>query len=305
MEKSLTYLLDNPNDIKHITSVKTDYETFKDNEIFILKNFGNKAKGFFIEESAYIIFEKKPEVLFILKKKEYNREDFEFKELDIEITGKSNRKSDGYISLFKSDLANYKIGIPILLFLYILIFCSSNEMTALENLNDTIINIVSIFIGTLFVFATLFYEKEEISQAIKNGKAQDMFFTDKYIFVLSMLSLICVIISNGIIQYVATTEFIINFKQYIKDNAYFLYWIIKYGSVYILTGISVTLNYICFKSIIDYYLNKIKSQAINTQIKNMKDSIINKKSRKINPTINFYDFKHPPIKLTPSQNPFL
>lgn len=280
MEKNLTYLLDNPKDITHISSINTDYETFKKNEIFILKNFGSKAKGFFIEESAYIIFENKPEILFVIKKKNYNREDFEFKELNIDVTGKSNRKSENYISLLKSDLLNYKIGIPILMILYVFIFCTSSEMTSIENLNNTIISIVSIFIGMLFVFATLFYEKEEITQAIKNGKGQDMFFTDKYIFVLSMISLILVIISNGIIKYVATAEIIINFKQYIKDNIYCIYWLIKYGMVFILTGISVILNYICFRSIIDYYLNKIKSQAINTQIKNMRDSIVNKKAGK-------------------------
>lgn len=280
MEKNLTYLLDNPQDITHISSINTDYETFKKNEIFILKNFGSKAKGFFIEESAYIIFENKPEILFVIKKKNYNREDFEFKELNIDVTGKSNRKSENYISLLKSDLLNYKIRIHILMILYIFVFCTSSEMTSIENLNNTIISIVSIFIGMLFVFATLFYEKEEITQAIKNGKAQNMFFTDKYIFVLSMISLIFVIISNGIIKYVATAEIIINFKQYIKDNIYFIYWLIKYGMVYILTGISVILNYICFRSIIDYYLNKIKSQAINTQIKNMRDSIVTKKAGK-------------------------
>lgn len=280
MEKNLTYLLDNPQDIAHISSINTDYETFKKNEIFILKNFGSKAKGFFIEESAYIIFENKPEILFVIKKKNYNREDFEFKELNIDVTGKSNRKSENYISLLKSDLLNYKIGIPILMILYVFIFCTSSEMTSIENLNNTIISIVSIFIGMLFVFATLFYEKEEITQAIKNGKAQNMFFTDKYIFVLSMISLILVIISNGIIKYVATAEIILNFKQYIKDNIYYMYWLIKYGMVFILTGISVILNYICFRSIIDYYLNKIKSQAINTQIKNMRDSIVTKKAGK-------------------------
>lgn len=280
MEKNLTYLLDNPQDIAHISSINTDYENFKKNEIFILKNFGSKAKGFFIEESAYIIFENKPEILFVIKKKNYNREDFEFKELNIDVTGKSNRKSENYISLLKSDLLNYKIGIPILMILYVFIFCTSSEMTSIENLNNTIISIVSIFIGMLFVFATLFYEKEEITQAIKNGKAQNMFFTDKYIFVLSMISLILVIISNGIIKYVATAEIILNFKQYIKDNIYYMYWLIKYGMVFILTGISVILNYICFRSIIDYYLNKIKSQAINTQIKNMRDSIVTKKAGK-------------------------
>lgn len=277
MEKTLTYLLDNPKDISNVTSIKTEYEIFKKNEVFILKYFGNKAKGFFIEDSAYIIFEKKPEVLFIIKKKGFNREDFEFKDIHLDISGKSNRNSANYIKLLKEDLRNYKIGILLLVVIYLIIFCTSNEMTSLKNLNNNFISIVSIFIGMLFVFATLFYEKEEIGQAIKNGKAQDIFFTDKYIFVLSMISLIFVIISNGIIEYVATSEIIINFKQFIKDNVYFIYLFIKYWSVYILTGISVILNYICFRSIIDYYLNKIKSQAINIQIKNIKNTIINKK----------------------------
>lgn len=274
METTLTYLLDNPKDIEHVTSIKSDYEMFKNNEIFLLKNFGKKAKGFFIEESAYIIFEERPEILFVVKKEYYNIEDFVFKEINFEIHGKSNRKIVTYKSLITADLLLYKKGIIILLLLYIIIFGTSQSTVSLENLNNNLINIVSIFIGMLFVFATLFYEKEEISQSIKNGTVQEMFFTDKYIFVLSMLSLILVIISNGIIQYTITNEYIINFIRYIKDHYYLCYWFAKSGVAQILTGISVILNYICFRSIIDYYLNRIKSQAINTKIKNMRNDII-------------------------------
>ena len=52
----------------------------------------------------------------------------------------------------------------------------------------------------LFVFATMFYGKDELDEEIKNGRAQELFFTDKYIFLLAMLSMLFTIISNGIIH---------------------------------------------------------------------------------------------------------
>lgn len=41
----------------------------------------------------------------------------------------------------------------------------------------------------------------------------------------------------------------------------------KYLISEVLTGVSIIFNYICFRSIIDYYLAKIKSKAINQHIK--------------------------------------
>ena len=59
----------------------------------------------------------------------------------------------------------------------------------------------------------------------------------------------------------------------------YIYWIIKYGIPELLTLISIVLNYICYRSIIDYYLAKIKSQAINRQIKEIKNNILDKISK--------------------------
>lgn len=132
----------------------------------------------------------------------------------------------------------------------------------------------------LFVFATMFYGKDELDEEIKNGRAQELFLTDKYIFILAMLSLLFTIISNGIINYeIPNIGKILSVNEFIKQNYYYIYWIIKYGIPELLTLISIVLNYICYRSIIDYYLAKIKSQAINRQIKEIKNNILDKISK--------------------------
>lgn len=277
MEMSLLELLENPENIEKLTAIRTDYQTFKDNEVFIQKNFGNNAKGFFIEKSAYIIFEEKPNILIIINKDSFNKENFYFKNINMEIEGKSNRKINNVYTMLKNDLVSYKSQLVILILLYITIFCTNKSMIGLENLNETFIDIISIFIGMLFVFATIFYEKDELEEAIKNSKTQEIFLTDKYIFVLAMVSMELVIISNGILKYKISNNTIIEFKEFVKQNYYYLYWIIKYGISEILTGISIIFNYICFKSIIDYYLAKLKSRAINKHIRDIKENIIKNK----------------------------
>ncbi len=277
MEISLLELLEKPENIEKITVIRTDYQTFKDNEVFLQKNLGNNAKGFFIEKSAYIIFKEKPNILIIINKDSFDKENFYFKNINIEIEGKSNRRINNVYTMLKDDLVSYKCQLVILILIYIVVFCTNKSMIGLENLNETFIDIISIFIGMLFVFATMFYEKDELEEAIKNGKAQEIFLTDKYIFVLAMVSMILVIISNGILKYEISKNTIVEFKDFIKQNYYYIYWIIKYGISEILTGISIILNYICFKSIIDYYLAKLKSKAINRHIKEIRENIIKNK----------------------------
>lgn len=277
MEMKLKDLIEEPQNIKNITSIKTDYETFIRNDIFIEKFFGTRAKGFFIDKSAYLIFENKPEILFVITKEEFNKSDFVFRNINVEIQGKSGRKIKNFFQNLKEDIVNYKFALLILILLYIIIFCTSGTTIGLENLNSAFIEIISIFIGTLFVFATMFYEEKEMNEAIKSGKAQEVFSIDNYIFLLAMFSLIFTILSNGILNYKLVKHNVIYLKDIIKQNWYFLYWILKYGIAEILTGISIVFNYICFKSIIDYYLQKIKSKAINSNIRDIRESIIKNK----------------------------
>lgn len=280
MEINLIELLENPYKIEYVTVIKADYEVFKKNEVFIHKILGRSAKGFFIEKSAYIIFEERPNVLVIIKKEYFNREDFYFKDIEIEISGKSEKKINNFFQILKDDIKHYKLGLSIVILIYIIVFCTSNTIIGIENLNNIFIDIISIFIGMLFVFATMFYGKDELDEEIKNGRAQELFLTDKYIFILAMLSLLFTIISNGIINYeIPNIGKILSVNEFIKQNYYYIYWIIKYGIPELLTLISIVLNYICYRSIIDYYLAKIKSQAINRQIKEIKNNILDKISK--------------------------
>lgn len=280
MEINLIELLENPYKIEHVNVIKADYEVFKKNEVFIHKILGKSAKGFFIEKSAYIIFEERPNVLVIIKKEYFNREDFYFKDIEIEISGKSEKKINNFFQILKDDIKYYKLGLSIVILIYIIVFCTSNTIIGIENLNNIFIDIISIFIGMLFVFATMFYGKDELDEEIKNGRAQELFLTDKYIFILAMLSLLFTIISNGIINYeIPNIGKIVSVNEFIKQNYYYIYWIIKYGIPELLTLISIVLNYICYRSIIDYYLAKIKSQAINRQIKEIKNNILDKISK--------------------------
>lgn len=280
MEINLIELLESPYKIEYVTVIKADYEVFKKNEVFIHKILGRSAKGFFIEKSAYIIFEERPNVLVIIKKEYFNREDFYFKDIEIEISGKSEKKINNFFQILKDDIKHYKLGLSIVILIYIIVFCTSNTIIGIENLNNIFIDIISIFIGMLFVFATMFYGKDELDEEIKNGRAQELFLTDKYIFILAMISLLFTIISNGIINYeIPNIGKILSVNEFIKQNYYYIYWIIKYGIPELLTLISIVLNYICYRSIIDYYLAKIKSQAINRQIKEIKNNILDKISK--------------------------
>lgn len=281
MVSDLLELIENPKDISKISCIKTDYEDFERNTEFITRILGSDARGFFIEKSAYIIFEQTPNILMIINKKEgFNKEDFYVDNLNIEIEGKSNRRINNFFTMLKNDLISYKFQLMILVLLYIIIFCTAKSIISLKELNTIFVDITSIFIGMLFVFATMFYKEDELEEAIKNGKAQEIFLTDKYIFILAMISMLLVIISNGILEYEVNNS-IIQIKDFIKQNYYYIYWFIKYGISEILTGISIVLNYICFRSIIDYYLNKIKAKAINRHIKIVRDQIIDDKIRKV------------------------
>ncbi len=281
MVSDLLELIENPKDISKISCIKTDYEDFERNTEFITRILGSDARGFFIEKSAYIIFEQTPNILMIINKKEgFNKEDFYVDNLNIEIEGKSNRRINNFFIMLKNDLISYKFQLMILVLLYIIIFCTAKSIISLKELNTIFVDITSIFIGMLFVFATMFYKEDELEEAIKNGKAQEIFLTDKYIFILAMISMLLVIISNGILEYEVNNS-IIQIKDFIKQNYYYIYWFIKYGISEILTGISIVLNYICFRSIIDYYLNKIKAKAINRHIKIVRDQIIDDKIRKV------------------------
>ncbi len=276
MEIKFEELLKKPeilNAISSQCSLKIEYEQFKSSIDFFTKYFGNEAKCVFSEKSAYVVFKNYSNILLIIHKNDgYNMEELYFKKLNMEITGTSKRKLPNFFKRLYNDILDNKLIITFFSILMILIYKIINNSTdSLRNLNDALINVISIFIGTLFVFITLFYEDEEkIDMMIENGKFEINSENDKYVFNISLISLVCILISNSMIEINHSNNILDKIKEYIKLNFNWIYCFIRNNISFFLTTIGIILLVICFSSITQYYLKKIKSNAINKKILSFK-----------------------------------
>ena len=207
-------------------------------------------------------------LIIIHKENGYNKEELCFENLNMQVIGTNKRKLLSFFKRLYIDIIDNKIIIIFFLLLLIVIFKIINNSTEnLKNLNDAIINVISIFIGTLFVFITLFYEDEnKIDSMIEMEKFEINSENDKYVFNISLISLVCVLLSNSLIEIKYTNNIIYTLKEYIKLNFSYLYYFIKENISFFFTSISIILLIICFTSITEYYLKKIKSNAINRKI---------------------------------------
>lgn len=268
MDINLEKLLENPSEIDKISVIKSDYSLFKSNMDFVYNTLGSNGEVFFIDNRAYVIFERNPQILVLLSKKDgFNKEDFYFKDVKIEICGKSNKYISGFFKRLLEDIKGYTKWLTVILLIYIVVFATSNTLTGIENLNNIFIDITSIFISMLFIFSTMFYSNDSLDKEAQNGKIQEIFVIDKYIFVLAMLALILTMVSNGLINYqICNHDDIKLIIEIIKEKFNWLYWFLKEGCAKTLTGIAIVFIFICYRSIIDYYLEKIKLQVINRQI---------------------------------------
>lgn len=276
MEIKFEELLKKPEIINVISSqcsLKIEYEQFKNSIDFFTKHFGNEAKCVFSERSAYVVFKKYSNILVIIHKNNgYNIEELYFKNLNMKITGTSKRKLPNFFKRLYNDVLDNKLIITFFIILMILIYkIINNGADSLRSLNDALINVISIFIGTLFVFITLFYEDEKkIDIMIENGKFEINSENDKYVFNISLISLVCILISNSMIEINHSNNILDQIKEYIKLNFNWVYCFIRNNISFLLTTIGVILLVICFSSITQYYLKKIKSNAINKKILSFK-----------------------------------
>ncbi|MCI8346312.1 MAG: hypothetical protein HFJ42_10365, partial [Clostridia bacterium] len=194
-------LIDKPEIIeitKSQCNLRIEYEQFKNSIDFFIKYFGNESKCIFSEKSAYVVFKMHTNILIIIHKENgYNKEELCFENLNMQVIGTNKRKLLSFFKRLYIDIIDNKIIIIFFLLLLIVIFKIINNSTEnLKNLNDAIINVISIFIGTLFVFITLFYEDEnKIDSMIEMEKFEINSENDKYVFNISLISLVCVLIS--------------------------------------------------------------------------------------------------------------
>ena len=128
-------------------------------------------------------------LIIIHKENGYNKEELCFENLNMQVIGTNKRKLLSFFKRLYIDIIDNKIIIIFFLLLLIVIFKIINNSTEnLKNLNDAIINVISIFIGTLFVFITLFYEDEnKIDSMIEMEKFEINSENDKYVFNISLI----------------------------------------------------------------------------------------------------------------------
>lgn len=276
MELKFEDLIDRPEILDTISTqcnLKLEYELFKSNINLIIHFFGNDAKCLFTEKSAYIVFKKHTNILIIIHKDDgFNKEDFFFENLNMSLTGTNKRKLPNFFVRLYQDIIDNKAIIFFFLILLIVIFrIFNNNNESLKNLNDALINVISIFIGTLFVFITLFYEDEKKIDIMLEKENFDINSeNDRYVFNISLISLVFVLISNSLMYMQNDNIILCNIKEYVKANFTFLYNLVKDNISFLFTTISVILLLICFKSITEYYLKKIKTSAINKKILSFK-----------------------------------
>ena len=268
-----------PERISQITNnlkINIGYEDLKNHIAFFTTYFGNNAKCIFTEKNAFMIFEQHPNILIsIIKKDGYQVEDLYFKDIKIQVVGTSKKNIKGFFRMLIEDIQNNIFKIVVFIIAYIFIF---NSIESLQQLNENLINIISIFIGTLFVFIAFFYEdKEKIKSMVDEGHFDSHFEIDKYIFKLGMLALTLIVVSNGVIN-LKCKGILTNIKDIISLHCKWVYILIKDYLPIVLTGIGLIFIIICFLSIIDYYLKKIKSNLITESIRNFRREFENKKS---------------------------
>ncbi len=277
MELKFEDLIERPEILDTISTqcnLKLEYDIFKSNINLIIYFLGNDAKCVFTEKSAYIVFKKYTNLLVIIHKDDgFNKEELFFENLNMSLTGTNKRKLPNFFSRLYQDIIDNKTIISFFLILLIVIFKVINyNNESLKNLNDALINVISIFIGTLFVFITLFYEDEKkISIMLEKENFDTNSENDKYIFNISLISLVCVLISNSLMNIQNDNIILCNIKEYIKANFTTLYSLIKDNISFVFTAMSIVLLVICFTSITGYYLKKIKSSAINKKILSFKE----------------------------------
>lgn len=272
-------VLDEPNKIRQISvasTIKLNYKEFIENIEFIKKIFGEKCRCLFSGKNAYIVFMENDNILFSIKNiKGYNKEDFRRINLDfIYLTGTDNKQIKNFKRMLIEDICNNFWQILVLMLIYILIFRIMNtSIDILNKLNDTLINVTSIFISALLVFVTLFYDnKDKLRNLIRQEKFDKYFNTDKYIFTIAMTTLFIIILSNGITHINCSYEIILNIKEYLKVNIHWLYLILRFEIPYILTGTGVMLIFICVTSIKEYYLESIKVDAFQSILEEFRNN---------------------------------
>lgn len=249
-----------------IHELKINYDNFVNFYKIFLNQFGEDGVLMILEKTATLTFFNYKNIRFLIRADRLLvRDDFKKYLKKVKVIGAEEKYS--FKNTFIQDIKNNFKLILVLSIVYFFIYNSFMiNKESLVKLNDHLVDITNIFIAAFFVFIAFFNgEKEKILELYRKGNCDKFNFNDKYIFKLSVTALMLVVLSNGILYFHFGYENTIILMKRLRLNKYInminieILKYAKYNLSFILTWISIIFLIICFDSILNYYLNKIRN----------------------------------------------
>lgn len=242
----------------------------------VKQKLGNKGFIMFTDEIAVLCLNKELNLkVQIVGIKHFKRDDFKDLDFQLEIIGKGYDELLGPIKQYFIDLKDNAIVIMIMSILYIFVFNLENINTiGVVELCENLLNIVSIFAGIVFVFIGFIYsDRERAEKIFLMGNGDKYYSIDKYIMNL-LMSVLAALVMTSVVGKISAD----NLPQAIvkmQINNEIMNIVISHRTQYLICHIlgwfSLCSIIICFRALVDYYLNDLRSSYFI--------DAVNKKSR--------------------------
>lgn len=231
----------------------------------IKESNGDRGVVIYTGNRAFVYFDETPKTIFyIISDKAFQKENFLNLGENFDVIG---RKSINSIQMFKQDIKNNIGKIVITLFFYLLVFNPYTfQKEVFLELTDQLIDIISIFIGMVFVFIGFFYgDKERTIEVYKKGRCDEEFSTDRYILLLAFISIIFLVLSNLLTKISLVKIISMLVPRQLCD--FFIHYNLKDILCVFLVYLAIINILICFDSLINYYLKTMRNKYLIDAIK--------------------------------------
>ena len=242
-----------------------EYNKLRENIKRINQLNGDHGVVVYTGKRAFVYFDETPEsMLYVIGNKDFDTDDFSILGKNFDIIGKKANKS---FYLFGQDIKNNIWKILIVSVLYFFIFNTYTfDKSVFLDLTDKLIEIISIFIGMVFVFIGFFYgDKERTIEVYKKGRCDEEFSIDRYILILAF-SAISFLVFSSLFLKVSFIE-IANMLLPQKLCTIILQYNVKYYFCVFLVYMSVINVLICFDALINYYLKTMRNKYLIDAVK--------------------------------------
>lgn len=239
-----------------------DFLKFQDD---IKNQLGEKGFLMFTDKTVIFCFAKFPDLKIQLtgvesfKKKDATKFNFG---PDFEIIGTAKEEIIGPIKQYLIDLQDNLLLISMITILYFCIFGTNKHNTAgIVSLSDILINIISIFAGIVFVFIGFIYsDREKAIEIFLRGNGDKYYSVNKYIMNLLMVILL-MLVSISVIGRVTVEDLSNSVLKLQAQNDIIdvlISYEVQYYVCFLLGYVSICSTVICFRALVDYYLNDLR-----------------------------------------------